>query len=280
MIDKKSFKSLTPIDAGWSGDKKFCAVGSDGEKYFLRIAPPEKAERAKNAFGLQRKLQALGVPMCEPLDCGEYEDGFYTLQTWVDGENAEDCVPEMPSEKQYSLGFESGGILKKIHSVPAPKDAPDWETRYNAKIDRKIKGYKECPVKFEGDSAFLDYLAQNRSLLRGRPQLYQHGDYHIGNMMIERGKLVIIDFDRCDFGDPWEEFNSIVWCAQSVPPFARGMVDGYFDGSVPSEFWRLLALYTSCNTISSIPWAIPFGDGEVKKSFSLRQRRYSAGMPG
>ena len=45
---------------------------------------------------------------------------------------------------------------------------------------------------------------------------------------------------------------------------AKGMVDGYFDGAVPMEFWDLLALYISSNTLSSLPWAIPFGEGEVE----------------
>ena len=73
-------------------------------------------------------------------------------------------------------------------------------------------------------------------------------------------RLYIIDFNRNDFGDPWEEFNRIVWCAQTIPIFAKGMIDGYFDGNVPLEFWELLALYISTNTLSSLPWAIPFGD--------------------
>ena len=77
-------------------------------------------------------------------------------------------------------------------------------------------------------------------------------------------KLIIIDFDRYDFGDPWEEFNRIVWCAQSVPVFAAGMVDGYFDCDVPPAFWRLLALYISSNMLSSVPWAIPFGEKEIQ----------------
>ena len=123
--------------------------------------------------------------------------------------------------------------------------------------------YNECPIKYENGEAFLDYISKNRHLLKDRPQTFQHGDYHIGNMMIEKGKLVIIDFDRYDFGDPWEEFNRIVWCAQAAPYFASGMVDGYFDRNVPEEFWRLLALYISSNTLSSIPWAIPFGEGEI-----------------
>ena len=82
--------------------------------------------------------------------------------------------------------------------------------------------------------------------------------------MIDRnGKLQIIDFDRYDFGDPWEEFNRIIWCAQKSPLFASGMVNGYFDGDVPPDFWKLLALYISSNTLSSVYWAIPFGQDEV-----------------
>ena len=41
------------------------------------------------------------------------------------------------------------------------------------------------------------------------------------------------------------------------------MVDGYFDGNVPMDFWNLLALYISNNTLSSLPWAVPFGQREI-----------------
>ena len=55
----------------------------------------------------------------------------------------------------------AGQILAKIHSIPAPIDAPDWEGRFNAKIDRKITMYKNCELKYEsGGEAFLEYIAQ------------------------------------------------------------------------------------------------------------------------
>lgn len=262
------FVAKTPIEKGWSGDKKFCAVSPDGSKYFLRTAPAEKAERARGAFEYQKRVIELGVPMCAPIEIGETpEGGVYTVQSWIEGTAADEAVRDLPFEEQYAFGVESGKILKLIHSIPAPPDAPDWEPRFNAKMDYKIKKYTECPIKVDGAGCFIDYINQNRALLKNRPQCFQHGDYHIGNMMIENGKLVIIDFDRYDFGDPWEEFNRIVWCAQVSPRFATGMADGYFDGDVPMEFWRLLALYVSSNTLSSIPWAIPFGESEIQKFF-------------
>lgn len=129
--------------------------------------------------------------------------------------------------------------------------------------------YNDCHIKFEGSENIISYIESNRNLLRDRPQCFQHGDYHIGNMMIENNKIVIIDFDRYDFGDPWEEFNRIVWCAQASPIFASGIINGYFNNEVPFEFWKLLALYIGSNMLSSITWAIPYGDSEVNKMINL-----------
>ena len=131
-------------------------------------------------------------------------------------------------------------------------------------MDRKIAGYLACPIKAEGGERFIEYISSHRHLLKNRPQTFQHGDYHIGNMMIGNdGKLFVIDFNRFDFGDPWEEFNRIVWCAQKAPAFARGMLDGYFEGNVPDVFFETLALYISSNALSSVYWAVPFGEKEI-----------------
>ena len=256
--------SKEPITKGWSGDKKYCVTTVDSTKYLLRISPIEQYDKKKSEFEMMQRVSALGVPMCQPIEFGTCDEGVYSLQSWIDGQDAEDVIPALSDTEQYAYGLEAGRILKKTHSIPAPETQEDWEIRFNRKIDRKIKMYNDCPIKYENGQAFIDYINANRHLLKNRPQCYQHGDYHIGNMMVDKdGKLKIIDFDRDDFGDPWEEFNRIVWCAQKTPIFASGMVNGYFDGAVPMEFWRLLALYISSNTLSSVPWAIPFGQKEI-----------------
>jgi len=257
--------SRKPVEKGWSGDKKYCATAKNGKKYLLRITSQERAHRFHLCYLRMQEVASLEIPMCLPIEFGKSEEGVYAIHSWVDGLDAEAYIPTLPKEKQYQYGLDAGRILRKLHSLPAPSDAPEWEARFNAKIDRKIRMYENCELKYEVDGdAFIRYIEGNRHLLKDRPQSYQHGDYHIGNMMIDQdGVLTIIDFDRDDFGDPWEEFNRIVWCAQAAPAFASGMVDGYFDGEIPIEFWRLLALYIASNTLSSLPWAIPFGEKEI-----------------
>ena len=259
-----NFVTKEPINKGWSCDKKFCVTAQDNEKYLLRITPFDKSASRDEMFRMQQQVAALGIPMCRPVEIGTCEEGVYILQTWIDGDDAEALIPELSETLQYAYGLEAGRILRKIHTIPAPATQEDWAIRFNRKMDFKIKKYSECPIKYENGQAFINYINENRYLLKDRPQVFQHGDYHIGNMMIDRsGKLQIIDFDRYDFGDPWEEFNRIVWCAQKSPLMASGMVNGYFEGEVPLEFWKLLALYISSNTLSSVYWAIPFGQDEV-----------------
>lgn len=273
-MSKFKFISKELVDKGWSGDKKYCVTSEDGTKYLFRITPESNSGKCEEMFRLQKEVWELGVSVCEPVDFGKCDEGVYTLQSWIDGEDAEEVVPYFADSQQYALGLDAGRILKKIHTIPAPENQQDWESRFNAKIDRKIKMYNECLIKYEGGEAFLEYLNNNRELLKDRPQSFQHGDYHIGNMMVTNdtsgdgnfaaGKIVVIDFDRFDFGNPWEEFNRIVWSAQASPLFASGMINGYFDGEVPMEFWKLLALYIASNTLSSLPWAVSFGEKEIE----------------
>lgn len=258
------FVKRKPINKGWSNDKKYCVTDENGMQYLLRISDKSEYESKKKEFEMMQKLAELGIPMCRPVEFGICDEGVYSVQSWIDGNDAEEMICDLTDTKQYAYGIQAGQILKKIHTIPAPSTQENWEIRFNKKMDRKIKMYTDCPLKYENGEAFVDFINSNRHLLKNRPQTYQHGDYHIGNMMIDRdGKLQIIDFNRNDFGDPWEEFNRIVWCAQRSPLFASGMVNGYFENDVPIEFWKLLALYISSNTLSSLPWAIPFGQGEI-----------------
>ena len=113
-----------PIDKGWSGDKKYKVITDEGMTYLLRISPSEKFENRKRLFEMQSLVAKLDIPMCKPIEFGTCEEGVYSLQSWIDGVDAEELIPTLPLDKQYELGLKAGEIIRKIHSIPAPKDIP------------------------------------------------------------------------------------------------------------------------------------------------------------
>lgn len=269
MQEIKSYNTFTkiePVNKGWSSDKKYYIETTNGSKLLLRLSDISEYDRKKAEYESMKKVAYLDVPMSQPVDFGTCEKGksVYSLYTWCNGEDAEVVLPRLTETEQYMLGLKSGEILRRIHSIPAPKEQEEWSNRFNRKTNDKIKKYKACGIKIHGDNSIINYIENNRHLLSGRSQCYQHGDFHVGNMIISSDKtLSIIDFNRSDFGDPWEEFNRIVWSATVSPHFATGQLNGYFGGRPPIEFFELLAFYISSNTLSSIYWAIPFGEKEI-----------------
>ncbi len=262
----EKFAKIESIDKGWSNDKKYYIETLDKHRLLLRVSEISEYEIKKAEFEMMRRVDALGISMSRPLDFGVSNDGesVYLLLMWCDGQDAEIILPMLTENEQYILGKKSGEILKKLHSLTAPKILENWDVRFNRKTDMKIKKYLECGIRFNGDEKVLAYIQNNRSLLTDRTQCYQHGDYHVGNMIISPdGTLSIIDFNRPDYGDPWEEFNRIVWSASVSPYFATGQINSYFGGRPPIEFFKLLAFYIASNTLSSIYWAIPFGQSDI-----------------
>ena len=264
IFESLRFEGAARICRGWSGDEKFRIDGPDGVRYLLRLSPAQDYERRERVFRLMESVSALGIPMCAPVEFGRCPEGVYTLLGWIDGRDAEAAVPAEPPARQYAWGMEAGQMLRRIHAIPAPEPSETYDFLRLRKFEDNLEKYRTCGITYEGGEAFVGYLQENIGLCARRPAACLHGDYHLGNMMMAAGdRLTVIDFDRAGYGDPWQDFRRIVWCAQRSPAFAAGMVNGYFEGDVPMLFWRILALYTAGNALGAIAWAIPFGQGEV-----------------
>ena len=257
--------SREPICLGWSADRKFKAVTDDGTGYFLRISPMEQYEHRKLQFEHMQQVRDLGVRVCEPVEFGTCAEGCYLLLEWIDGRDAEPVLPTLTGLQRYRYGLEAGRMLRTIHTIPVPIQKEPWAVRYGRKLDSKVAAYEDLPLKYEKGELYLELIRAERHLVEDRPTVWHHGDYHCGNLMFDsRMGLTVIDFDREDIGDPWYEFNRIIWDVRVGPEYASGMVDGYFDGEVPEAFWRIMRLYQCQNMISSLPWAMGFGDEEVR----------------
>lgn len=277
LADIKSyhtFEKIEKIEKGWSSDRKFYIETYENKRLLLKVADISNYQQKKFEFEMMNKVYDLNVVMSKPIEFGTCNNGkeVYSLFSWCDGDDAKNVIPYLTETEQYVLGLKYGQELKKIHSIPAPENLENWESKFSKKADRKVKKYNESKIRFSGDDKIISYINKNRYLLKGRPQCFHHGDYHVGNAVINESKnLLIIDFNRLDYGDPWEEFNRIVFSAKASPYFATGQINGYFDGNPPVEFFKLLAFYIAVNTLSSVYWALDFDQKEM--DFMLGQAK-------
>lgn len=248
--------SRQPLTKGWSTDQKYKVQLEDGRFGLLRIAERPAYEAKRLEFQLVENLFGLGLPVAEPIALWADDLSVYTFYEWVEGQDMNEVASSLSDSVLYDLGCQSGQFLRNLHALPIDQSQRDWNSFYQAKIDNKLAAYQAASHSYPTGPAMIDFVQANRHLLEGRPIAYHRGDFHTGNFLLGAdGKLKILDFDRYDIGDPWEEFNRLIFTADLSPAFARGQVDAYFDGAIPEEFWKLMALYVTVNSLGALSWA-------------------------
>lgn len=259
--------TILPINKGWSEDEKYHVKTHQGEEFLLRISDGSSYEKEKPYYSALQKLDFSGDRLTKLIASGlcNEEQNTYRIFSWIKGREASESLSLLSPKEQYDLGFHAGEILREIHQIPCPSDWISWAPYFNKKIDRNIHRYEASGIPFDNAELIISYLETNRHLLENRPQTFHHGDFHLGNMLInEERHLGIIDFNRLGFGDPWEEFNRIVWCATESKWFASGRINGYFEDNIPPDFFPLMAVYVASNQLASTAWAMSFGQDQIE----------------
>lgn len=257
------YDDVQQITLGWSHDLKYYVSShSNVKQYFIRINPLEKIETEKYRFNQMLYLSSIGLPIQKPIAFETVEDFIIQTFEWIEGEVLEDVLSSFDLQTQRKLGIEAGKILKRIHDIPSQYPI-DWKSYIRRKFERKKVAHMQCGIKLNHERDYLKVL-ENQLDIKNREMSFQHGDYHVGNMLYDNGKLVIIDFNRSEDGDPWQDFDRIAFSVRISPEFAKGQILGYFDNNIPEDFFTTIRYYFSLNTFGSIAWAIPYGEQEVE----------------
>lgn len=267
MLAQFDVINVRPFDKGWSDDEKYIVTSKDGKNHLLRLSDASNAARCIRQVNIIKQAIDKNIPTQRLIAHGPCLDDkkYFILLEWLEAHDAVTAIVDYSEQEQYQFGVRAGQYSKQIHqfsSTVEPRD--DWDTLFNQKINKKLKMYENCELKYENDVLMLQRIEELRTKLSKVEQVVHHGDYHLGNMLIgDNQTLFIIDFDRHDIGDPWEEFNRLPFSYDVSPKFASGLVDGYFDGEVPCLFWEMLCLYISTNALSALAWAMMFGEEEI-----------------
>ncbi len=236
----------------------------------LRISAPERYAAKKKECEIIEKFSSLGFPISEPVGFGRCAAGTYMLLTWVEGDDLEKVLPTLPKEEQYRLGREAGGILRRIH-CRWTRRMPE-ETKKERKL-RQLERYEASDVRIPGDEDTIAFVRENIDAIWTQPPVYLHGDFHPGNLVYRRdGSLGVIDFNRWEVGDPYEEFYKLeCFGVEASAAYCAGQIDAYFAGNVPEKFLEgAFAVYSAHAALFSIVWAKPFGARGCLRNESAR----------
>ena len=259
--------SCEKITKGWSSDEKYKIETQDGQTLLLRISDISAYEYKKKEFEIVQKYSKLGFEMSQPLDFGicNGENSCYMLLTFVEGRDLEEALPTLSEKEQYLLGRKAGEILKRIHSIPLDECDIPTQTKRERKL-YQLACYEESPhLRVENDENVIEFVKNNIDLIWKEVPVYQHGDFHPGNLIyMPNGEIGVIDFNRWEVGDPYEEFYKLESFGIEVSvPYSVGQIDAYFDGEIPMDFWGALAVYCAWSALYSIKWAERFGQKDV-----------------
>ena len=258
---------VEPIKKGWSSDKKYLVTTESGELLLLRISDIEQYEEKKKEYEIIKKYSILGINMSKPKEFGICNEGknVYMLLSWLKGIDLECVLPKLSIEEQYLLGRQAGDILRKIHSIKVDeKDIP--HTNKKQKKLLQLSRYEQSKVRIPGDQIAINYVKENINQIWKKPPVYMHGDFHPGNLIyMDNGTIGVIDFNRWEVGDPYEEFYKLdSFGVELSIPYCIGQIDAYFEDNIPKEFWKANAVYVAHTSLFSITWAEQFGQKDIE----------------
>lgn len=249
---------IDQIHKGYSIDCKFIVI-RDLHKYLLRTFDQKYYPAKQQEFEALRKMQEYDVACSRPLEIGTIgvNETGYMILSYMEGRDGSEVLPELSSTDQYNIGVEAGAELLKIHRLQAPADIPTWYERKVEKHRNYIDRYNQLNVRIPNDLRVISFIEDHLHLMKHRPSLFQHDDFHVGNLIIQDNKLSgVLDFDRWDWGDPIHEFLKVGMFSSEVSiPFSIGQIRRYHRDTEPDDmFWRLYSLYLAMCLISSIVW--------------------------
>lgn len=239
----KEYHLVEEITAGYSGDKKY-KLEKDGKMYLPRVGDKSSLRVKQKEFEQLRLYQKANINTQRPVEFGVLYDVFYSIVTWIDGTSVMEIIKSDLNKDYYELGRKAGIELKKIHSLSVSHNSVNWYAFIKQKAEQLISS---CANIDMGDiKSFAErYILDNLELMRTRPSVILHGDYHWENCIInDKGEIGIIDFSGNIIGNPWYDFGDMMWVLEYSESFANGQIDGYFD-VIPDEFWRVFKLYTA-----------------------------------
>lgn len=270
------FRKMEPLEKGWSNDRKYIIYTSDNKKLLLRISEISKFDEKLKESEIIRTISRVCQNTPKFIDLKISGNKILQLYTFIEGEDALESIGRYSKEEQFNLGIEAGKTLKKIHEAEKITDAKRIIEMQKERIIERTKAYENSRYYSYEDQGLIKYIKENIEILNSAKIALCHGDYHLGNMIINNNNIYIIDFNRFNYEDIYKDF--IPMCAFTrgeIIEFAKGQLKGYFEEYIPVDFWQRLKLYLAYSSLYSILWAENCSNEEVEAMIKRKKMVYN-----
>ena len=252
-------QKVEALNEGYSDDKKYVLWRSGRPELLLRLSDSSYRVRRQTDFEILGLLSEAGILCSQPYQSGVTEDGAicYSILSYIPGQNAETALPGLTPDRQHEVGRSAGWELRKIHEFRHPKQGEDYSLLRVDKYHKQRQELVDLGITFPHQRAIEEYISDRLSLLGAYSVGLQHDDFHAANLIVRDGKFVgIIDFNRCDWGDPIEDFKKAPWFSAPISlQFARGQIEGYLETAEVPGFWLRYNLFVAMNFHPSLVWS-------------------------
>lgn len=218
--------------------KKFLLTLKDGETLLLREGKLEDYPTFQNTYNALRDIENLhlsGIPKALFLD---RKDGkSYMILTYFPGETLEKAIRFMPAAKQNALGQKTGSLLSAIHSITPEEPSQDYGD-YEIGFKRILSDYTSLALYVPGEKALYDYILANmKAVMNQNDPAYIHGGVRLKYLVeYPKDNVSLVDFRHVSIFDPYYDFRFVESAIAPLSiPFAKGMIEGYFDHLTPAD---------------------------------------------
>lgn len=204
--------TITPLMQGMEAET--VKVATDTDSYVLKIWSRDSKPDIRLQYQVLNMLHERGVSVSKPIGWGLNAGGDNVLLTAFDGDPLRDGNDQTMRE--------IANLLDHIHRIsPEELDANIQLPRHNFK-DYFFPGMQEYPDLHPLLEKFVELASPTHKRI-------VHGDFHLGNIVEQQGRLTVIDWTNVQLGDPRYDFGWALTLQQLYIPehFASVFHDTY-----------------------------------------------------
>lgn len=204
---------VTPL-AGDASDRRFFRVGAQplgrGDSCILIVFTLPAREKIRRYLFQSICLQQAGLPVPELYQAG-FESGFILVEDCGD-DLLQGAVSSLPEEDVRELYLMALDLLLKMQEEIVPERYPDcpatrmafdqktfnWELHHF--LTHTIEGYSQARLSSHDRDVFDTFFSSICREAISQPMVYCHRDYHSRNLLVQGGRLRMIDFQDARLG--------------------------------------------------------------------------------